>query len=331
MIARVAESCFWLNRYVERVETLARMLDVNATFQLDVDLPDAQRWRPLVVVIGQEKHFTEHTPAAEIDDGERVQEYLTWNEDNPSSIVSSLRWARENARTIREVVSLEMWETVNELWVWVREPAARALYDGERHEFYTHLRDQCLLFHGTAAATMLHEHPFEFMRLGTALERAQQTARVLDVKYHSMGPAEDVESAAEAANWLATLRFCCGVEPFFKREANVVSGQAIASFLLLDRAFPRSVLHNLEHAQSLLNLVRGSWPGAPGGRTHDRLEGVLERVRAIDVGALMSVQGLHAEMTWIVDETSRVCSTLRDDMFDPAPWRPYQFSGESPA
>jgi uncharacterized alpha-E superfamily protein len=331
MIARVAESCFWLNRYAERVETLARMLDVNAAFQLDVDLPDAQRWRPLVVVIGQERQFTELTPRAQMDDGEVVQQYLTWNEDNPSSILSSLRGARENARTIREVVSLEMWETLNELWVWMREPAARRLYDVDRHEFYTHLRDQCLLFHGTAEATMLHEHPFEFMRLGTALERAQQTARVLDVKYHSMGPAEDVESAAEAANWLATLRFCSGVEPFFKREANVVSGHAIAAFLLLERAFPRSVLHNLEHAQHLLDLVRGGWPGAPGGRTHDRLEGVLERVREIDVDALMSVQGLHEEMTWIVDETARVCSTLTQDMFDPAPWRPYRFAGESAA
>ena len=91
MIARVAESCFWLNRYAERVETLARMLDVNAAFQLDVDLPDAQRWRPLVIVTGQEEHFTKITPPAQVDDGEVVQEYLTWNEENASSIVSSKR------------------------------------------------------------------------------------------------------------------------------------------------------------------------------------------------------------------------------------------------
>ena len=95
MISRVAESCFWLNRYVERVEVLARMLEVNAAFQLDVNLERAERWRPLVIVTGQETDFLKRTEAEQADDPERVQEYLTWSEDNPSSLRSSLRSARE--------------------------------------------------------------------------------------------------------------------------------------------------------------------------------------------------------------------------------------------
>ena len=127
MISRVAESCFWLNRYVERVEVLARMLGVNFALQLDLELPKAERWRPLVVVCGQEADFLKRTEPDRADDPELVQEYLTWNEDNPSSLWSSLRAARENARTIRETISLEIWETLNDLWVWLGERGARRL------------------------------------------------------------------------------------------------------------------------------------------------------------------------------------------------------------
>ena len=218
MISRVAESCFWLNRYVERVEVLSRMLGVNFAFQLDIELAATERWRPLVIVAGQEEDFLKRVEAPQADDGERVQEYLTWNEENPSSVYSSLRAARENARTIRETISLEMWETLNDLWVWLRSKDAHKLYERNRTTFYSRLRDQCLLFHGIAQATMLHEAPFEFMRLGTALERAGQTARVLDVRHHAVGPVDAAEEPPEAiAQWLTILRFCSGVEPFLKR------------------------------------------------------------------------------------------------------------------
>ena len=150
MISRVASSCFWLNRHIERVEVLARMLDVNLAFQLDVDLAEADRWRPLVIVGGQEQDFLARTAPALYDDAEEVQHYLTWDEEVPISLVSSLRWARENARTIRETISLEMFETLNDLWVWLGERSARRLYEDDRHAFYLRLRNQCLLFHGIA-------------------------------------------------------------------------------------------------------------------------------------------------------------------------------------
>jgi uncharacterized alpha-E superfamily protein len=316
VISRVAESCFWLNRYVERVEVLARMLDVNLAFQLDVDLPKAECWRPLVVVTGQEADFLEFTGDDRTDDPEVVQAYLTWSEENPSSLFSSLRGARENARTIRETISLEMWQVLNGLWIWLRERGTRRLYERERHAFYVHLRDQCLLFHGTAQATMLHEDPFEFMRLGTALERAAQTARVLDVKHHSIGPSDDeVELPAEAAQWLATLRFCSGVEPFFKRPENSLSGRAVARFLLFDPAFPRSVLHNLRRARNFLGLVCPAPPSGVGQRSAALLDDTLGVVEAMDIDDVMS-RGLHDLCTWLVQATAGVCEAIRADYFD---------------
>ncbi len=319
MISRVAGSCFWLNRYMERTESLARMLGVNLSFQLDVSLPNAERWRPLVVVTGQEADFVSKTTEAERDDAEVVQEYLTWSEDNPSSLYSSLRGARENARTIRETVSLEMWEVLNDLWVWMRSSQARRIYDRDRHDFYLQLRNQSLLFHGVAQATMLHEDPFEFMRLGTALERAGQTARLLDVKHHSIGPTDPAfETPAEAAHWLATLRSCSGVEPFLKGGDRAFSGRAVAEFLLFEPAFARSVLHNLRRTRNFLDLVRPPEPTTVGRRSKELVAASLARFEEQDIERVFA-EGLHELVTWVVDTTAEICVAVQDDFFDPPP------------
>jgi len=319
MISRVAESCFWLNRYVERVEVLSRMLGVNLAFQLDVDLEAADCWRPLVIVTGQESDFLKRSDAPPTYDPERVQDYLTWSDDNPSSLRSSLRAARENARTIRETISLEMWETLNDLWVWLGERDAKRLYQRDRSAFYMRLRNQCLLFHGVAQATMLHEDPFEFMRLGTALERVGQTARILDVKHHGVGPTRDVdESPAEIAQWLAILRFCSGIEPFLKRRTAAPSGAAVAEFLLFDRAFARSALHNLDRTGNFLRLVVPRGGSAIGARSRTLLAETRAHLASMTIDAVLA-DGLHETLTWIVDVTAELSDTIHTEFFDPSP------------
>jgi uncharacterized alpha-E superfamily protein len=317
MISRVASSCFWLNRYVERVEVGARLQDVNMAFQLDVDLPDADRWRPLVIVSGQEAHYLS-VAREELDDANVAQGYLTWNPENQSSLASSVNQARENARTIRETISLEMWEVINDLWLWLGSRSSKRLFDDDRHAFFQHVKNQCLLFHGAAEATMLHDEPFRFMRLGTTLERAGQTARLLDVKHHSMGPGDDdVESPSEAAQWLATLRFCSGVEPFFKRELQTFSGRTVAEFLLFDPTFPRAVRYNLERSRNLLRLnrMRGS---AIGNRSIGKLEVMLEELDALR-RTPSSIGNLHQLFTGLVNATADVCQLVHEEFFDPTP------------
>jgi len=319
LISRVAESCFWLNRYMERVEVMSRILGVNLAFQLDADLEEGERWRPLVIVTGQEVDFLARTDAARIDDAETVQEYLTWSEDNPSSLRASLRAARDNARTIRETISLEMWETLNDLWIWLGEREARRLYRADRSAFYMRLRNQCLLFHGVAQGTMLHEDPFEFMRLGTALERVGQTARVLDVKHHSVGPTSepaDEESPAEVAQWLAVLRFCSGVEPFLKRHTASPSGAAVAEFLLFDRAFARSVLHNLDRTGNFLRLVVPRGEATIGARSRALLGDMRKRLGGMGIDQVLH-EGLHETLTWIVEQSAALSETIHDEFFDP--------------
>ncbi|MGH7336293.1 MAG: alpha-E domain-containing protein, partial [Myxococcota bacterium] len=254
--------------------------------------------------------------AAAIDDGEAVQEYLTWDRNHASSIYASLRWARENARTIREVMSVEMWETVNDLWLWLTSRSARRQYQRERDAFYDYLSKQCMLIHGVCYSTMMHDEPFVFMRLGRAVERVGQTARIVDVKHHSLGDDRREENAADAAQWLAILRSCSGVDAFFQRSANVLSGPAVAEFLLFDRSFPRAVLYNLDSARNLLAqlgqsdppfLVRASW------QRLDRVRGSLLQMG----GAVVQEIGLHKVLTSVVDDTAGFCNAIQTDYLDP--------------
>ncbi|MEN8182327.1 MAG: alpha-E domain-containing protein [Myxococcota bacterium] len=315
MISRSAEGCFWQNRYLERAETLARLLGGNLAFQLDVQLPDAERWRPLLIVTGEEERFDESVGPEAAEDGEAVQQFLTWEEENPSSLVSSLFCARENARTVREITSLEMWETLNALWLFVKGDEGERLYRRDRYAFYREVRDRCLLFHAHSHVTMLHEEPFDFMRMGTALERAAQTARLLDVKYHSLGPTRaEFEMPAEAAQWLAVLRFCSGIEPFFKRGAHVLSGPNVAAFLLFDESFPRSVQHNLSRAGNFLQRISGST--GVGERSRGFLEALCSWLEQLTIEDVLE-RSIHDVLEFLVESGAEVCAAIHQDFFDP--------------
>ena len=145
MISRVADHCFWFGRYVERAEASARMLAASVSLALDAELPSAQVWRPVIVVSGEEDEFRERITGGDDDhpawgDAELVQRFMVWDEDNGVSLARSVSGMRWNARSIREVLSLEAWETVNELHLWMRSDLAPATYNQHREAFYQHVR-----------------------------------------------------------------------------------------------------------------------------------------------------------------------------------------------
>jgi uncharacterized alpha-E superfamily protein len=258
MIARVAESCFWLQRYVERFDNTARLISINLETLLDVELPLDEHWRPLLAAAGVEHEFVELHGAAARDDGETVQAWLTWSEVNPVSILSSARNARENARTIRETLSLEAWETLNRFWLWLTDGPGRRMYRRERESFYEALRQEALLFRGVCLETMPHDRPFDFLRLGTSLERAGQIARTLDVKYHQMAPVhreEAYEGADQLTLWLALLR-CSGCSEAFFKRGHPLDGKYVAEFMIFDRDHPRTILHNIERSWNFVQRIR---------------------------------------------------------------------------
>jgi len=317
VISRVADCCFWLSRYLERADTLAHLLDINHSFQLDVNLPVGERWRPVVFVAGQEQDFLERFGDKDIDDGDAVEEYLTWDPEHPSSIFSSIRWARENARTIRETMSVEMWESLNDTWLWLNSRSARRLFREERDAFYDRLSAQCMLFHGMCYSLMLHEEPFVFMKLGRAVERVGQTARILDVKHHRLRDVpRDEESAEDAALWLAVLRSCSAFDPFFKRAARVLSGPSVAEFLIFDGTFPRSVRHNLDATRGLLAKLREADPPEIQRRSWNRLERFRGELDQMDIRDVQRI-GIHKLLTWIVQSAHDLAQAIHDDYLDP--------------
>lgn len=315
MISRVAEHCYWLHRYLERVEGTARLLDVNLTFLLDTNLPELARWHPILIVSGEEERFTGVCGIEAPDDGERIQAYLVWDERTPVSMWSSLRQARDNARIVRDALSLETWTAINSAWIWLQSRDARRLYREDRHAFYAFARESCHRILGVTNDTMLHDEPFDFMRMGMFLERAGQTARILDIKYHSLGATTREETAAEAAQWLAILRACSAVEPFFKRTAVVPTGPAVVEFLLLEPAFPRTVMHSVTRVWHFLGRIRSltsdSQIGAPSARL---VQGLLKHLRTLSIERLLH-RGIHQELTAILERVVIVSDAIRADYF----------------
>ena len=310
MISRVAEHCFWMARYLERAENTARILEVNHTMLLDFHVPVEKQWKPLLIISGI--HDYENEPTAE-----NVQEHMTWDRENPFSIISSLAWARENARIIREVISGEMWERMNFYHLWMQGPAGREVYDANRSEFYAQVRRINQLMHGIADTTMSHGEAWEFFKLGTYLERASQVARILDVKYHTLLPTvEDVGTPVDHAHWVAILMSCSGYEPFHKkpRPAPIEAGIAVAEFLIYDEQFPRSIRRCLWECEMAAAAAAGNILGR-GPTDAERALGEL--LAWLDRQTIQDVirGGLHEALTHVVDTVHSIGEAIHKTFF----------------
>jgi uncharacterized alpha-E superfamily protein len=310
MISRVAEHCFWLARYLERAENTARVLEVNHTLLLDFHVPVEQQWKPLLIISGVHDYAKEPT-------AENVQEFMTWDRDNPFSIASSLAWARENARIIREVISAEMWERMNHYHLWMQSEASRVAFDGNRSDFYAQVRRINQLLHGIADATMSHGEAWEFFKLGTYLERASQTARIMDVKYHMLLPdVEDIGSPVDSAHWSAILTSCSGYEPFHKKPLPVPldPASAVAEFLIFDAQFPRSIRRCLWECESASAAAAGN---AVGREVTEPERLLAELIAYLDARSIADVirEGLHEVLTHVVDSVHRVGEAIHTAFF----------------
>jgi uncharacterized alpha-E superfamily protein len=286
---------------------------------LDTVLPRARAWRPLLIVEGEGPSFEERHGSSASGDGEVVQSYLIWDEDCAVSVLSSLRMARENARTIRETISLEMWNALNAFWLWMWGDTSRETYDRQRQAFYEEVSNRCHLFEGISHNTMLHEEPFDFMKLGLNLERAGQTARILDLQHHALGGGASLPTeAVGAAEWIAILRTRAAYEPFFKKLRGTLDGPAVAQFLLLEPAFPASVLHALTRAENFLSRIRpldAPEIGAESAALLDTLHGYIE---GLDIERALE-DGIHNVLTRIVDEIAAVSRAVSQDYFYAVP------------
>ncbi len=332
MISRVADQCFWLGRYLERFESTARVLPATRHLALDGELTPRQCWLPVIIVAGEEKRFLEKHGEMAAEDGDRVQHYMTWDEKNYASIRNSVTAVRENARGMREVLSSEAWQAINEIHLWLGSPRAQESFQRDPDGFYRRLRDTSMLVLGTIRSTMLHDEPLDFISLGVLIERVSQTARILDVHYHTVthrpsyfdGPlSADSQSARHAvittAISLALLRACSGIEPFMQRHQGRVSSKQVAKFLVQEPRHPRSIHYCVHAAHVRFKQLRPeNRHDLPGGRSLERLRALDEWLGQQDDDVLENGE-MHEMLTHVVDEVAAICNEIGQELLGHPP------------
>jgi len=251
MLSRVAESLYWMARYIERAEDLSRLLAVNFNALLEVKSIDAKRgWKSVLGINGEDPLFTElHTET----DSQSVIRFMFWEPLNPNSVVSCITHARENARSVREQISSEMWEAVNRLYFLTRNNDRSDMFTNPT-DFFETVRDRAQAFQGITSATMTHGEPYRFIQLGLFLERADKTARILDAKYHFLHHFP-MNSSEISLQLITLLRSCSAFEPYRRASGVQLDLANVAEYLLLNGEFPRAVLFCLNVCQRTLAVI----------------------------------------------------------------------------
>ncbi len=294
MLSRSADSLYWLSRYIERAENNARMLDVNLQLMLDVEhlTPERMRahWEPILSSLEEHDLFSKfHDTATD----ETVIEFVAFEEKNPNSICSCLAFARENARSVREQISMEMWEQLNRLHLYLSSENARRDYAASPYEFFKTVAEGSQLFQGITNSTMTHGEGWDFIQIGKYLERADRTSRMLDIKYHLILPhGERVGGNIDVVQWEALLKSCSALEAYRKLYVGQVAPWKVAEFLVLSDRFPRSIRFSADNLDLALHRVSGC------ARSHftneaERLSGRL--CSDLDFAAIGEIfkKGLH--------------------------------------
>jgi len=321
MLSRTADHLYWMARYTERAENTARMLDINYQTSLLPQSSEAteQGWRGLLSIseLTRDYHARHETLAPRA-----VMDFMVRDESNPSSIHSCLRAARENARAVRGTLTTEVWETANTTWLEFKRQIAQGSFERDPAEFFEWVKFRSHLSRGVTYGTMLQDESFHFLRLGTFLERADNTARLLDVKFHGAVPGgssdyfgvsprpEPVE--VDFYYWSAILRSVSGFEVYRKVYRNVIQPEKVAELLILRPDMPRSLAACMDEVVRNLRYVANE-QSSETQRRAGRLRADLSFARIDEILAT----GLHAFLTQFLDRVGDLGVGISRDFLVP--------------
>ena len=316
MLSRTADHLFWMSRYTERAENTARMLDVNyQTALLPQSAAVAQMgWEGLLTISELMPLYQERHGAVA---PREVLDFMVRDERNPSSIVSCLRAARENARAVRGVLTTEVWETQNQTWLELDRQLKGSSFERDPSPFFEWVKFRSHLSRGVAIGTMLQDEAFHFYRMGTFLERADNTARLLDVKFHAVQNDFTASgSAPDAANdfyhWSAILRSVSGFEVYRKVYRDVITPERVAELLILRPDMPRSLAASLNELVNNLQVVANDSSDETLRRA-GKLKADLQFAR---IDEILS-NGLHAFLTQFLDRVNALGARISRDFLVP--------------
>src|SRR5580698_4820278 len=281
---------FWLARYIERAEDTARILDVTYHTLLEQSQQSYRlRWDPLIAMAGEEDRFRQLYGEA---NAQSVFEFLAFRQENPSSIVECITKARENARTIRDRISREMWEDINGLYFSVSRVNPQEEIETGPHRFCEKIKFGSHRFHGVTDATLPHDEGWQFLRIGWSLERAEMTARLVGVQYHHLLDALPSVAAPDNHQWMAVLRSVGAYESYHRQYHSAIEPEKVAEMLILHPQHPRSIRFSTAEVHGGLRAISGSHTGSYANEA-DRLAGkALERLRYDKIDEIFKL-GLH--------------------------------------
>jgi uncharacterized alpha-E superfamily protein len=318
MLSRTADHLFWMARYIERAENTARMLDAN--YQLSL-LPQSDEfakssWRAMLSISELSGAYAaEHGNLTSRD----VITFMASDRNNLSSIVSCLRAARENARAVRGSLTTELWESFNTTWLECQKLLADGILERDPSEFFEWVKFRAHLSRGVTLGTMVRDEAFYFMRLGTFIERADNTARILDVKFEmrETGTPSGAQSL-DYYHWTALLRSVSGFEVYRKVYRDVITPERVAGLLILFADWPRSLAASLDEVREILGRVRN----ARSAQTERMAEQLFDDVRRGRIGEILG-SGLHAYLTEFMARVNDLaCCISRDFLVPLAPTEP---------
>jgi uncharacterized alpha-E superfamily protein len=289
MLSRVADCVFWMSRYIERAENVARFVDVNLNLTLDLGGSLANQWDPLIYTAGDHDQFYQRYGVA---NQKNALAMLAFDDENPNSIVSCLKYARENARSIREIIAAAVWEELNKFYLFVRDAARHGQITDNPFGFFSHVKRSSQLIVGIMEATMSRGEAWHFAQMGRLLERADKTSRILDVKYYILLPSvADVGTPMDAIQWSALLKSASALEMYRKKHGRI-SPPEVVEFLTLDAEFPRALRFCLQGTEQSLRAITGTPPATFRNQAERRLGQLRSELDYAQIADIID-RGLH--------------------------------------
>lgn len=319
LLCRVADSLFWMSRYIERAENTARIVDVNVQLMLETDSAShhdgTSQWEGILRSLGDWTLFQTLYPDTS---ARNAMEFMTFSRDNTSSILSCVYAARENARMIRDQIAEEMWEIINRCYLYLKEQECQKVWDSGPSQFLEQIKEYTILFQGVTDAIFPHTVGFEFIKVGCFLERAEKTARILDSKhYMQLQSPRDNGGVIDLAGWIAVLRSCSAREAYQRTYVQDVVSRNVAELLILSREFPRSILYSIQRLQTAMHAISGcpiTLFSCEAERLVGRLISELTYTRTDDI----IKRGLHPTLTQLSETIYQIALELSNHyMFFP--------------
>lgn len=312
MLSRVADTLFWLGRYVERAENYSRFIDVNHNLCMDLPPGMKEQWEPLIAATGDRDPF--NAQFGNKYHKENAIYFLAFDESNPNAIISTIAQGRENARMVRESIPKEIWEALNALHHYVKSGKRRKVWKKpDPHEFFEQVKNQVHLINGIADSNSPRTQAWYFTQIGKLIERADKTSRILDVKYHYLLPSvEEVGSPLDFLHWTALLKSVSAFNAY-KHLYQKIQPDHVAEYLIFNRYFPRSILYCLTSIEEYLHEISQA-KRSYSNPAEKAIGSLRSKIEFADINDIFK-EGLHEYLDTVQAGLNNISNCIHEQYF----------------